>query len=437
MSVQLGLAMPQPGETITDGVVIRWLKKEGDIIKEKDPVVELETAKAIYEFESPLAGKLLKILVQENETQQVGKSLAIVECSDVDAKKYLMFGVAVPLDGASDVKPTAARPEPVEGQRAGSTSLAAAPAPVAAGGMQFSPLIKTLAQENNIPVSELPNIVATGPGGRLSKDDILNYAKNRKGGGATTPAAASAAKSLGNFGIAASKRVDVPAIRKRIAENLHLSKTVIPHAGSAVDVDVTALMVLRNQKKEEFKKKNGVALSFAPFFMTAVLAAIKQYPQANNFYIIEGDKHAMQSNDVVNIGFAVGAKQGLMVPVLKNTQTKSFAEMAKDAATLVVKAQEGKLSPDDLTGGTITVNNPGALGSTRGNQIIVYPQAIIVGFQKMVERPVVVNGKVEVRTIMECDCSFDHRILDGVEAVGFLEVIREVLEAPAKHFENI
>ncbi|PIR19950.1 MAG: hypothetical protein COV45_08200 [Deltaproteobacteria bacterium CG11_big_fil_rev_8_21_14_0_20_47_16] len=424
MSVQLGLAMPQPGETITEGVVMQWLKKEGDMIKEKDPVVELETAKAVYDFESPLEGKLIKILVQPNETQQVGKSLAIIECDDEKAKKYLMFGVAVPLDNA----PAAAA--------APSTATAVTPAATTAatgtgaGALQYSPLIRTLAQEHGIPVGDLAKIPATGAGGKLTKEDILNYAGNKGGAAAPTPAVTV------NTGVS-GKRTEATAIRKRIADNLHLSKTTIPHAGSAVDVDMTTLMNFRNAKKDEFQKKNGVPLSFGPFFMTAVMEAIKQYPQANSFYIVEGAKHFIEAHDMINIGFAVGAQKGLMVPVLKNAQSKSFVELAKGVNELVTKAKDGKLSPDDLTGGTITVNNPGALGSTRGNQIIVYPQAIIVGFQKMVERPAVVNGKVEVRTIMECDCSFDHRILDGVEAVGFLEAIRNVLENPEKYFNTI
>ncbi len=409
MSVQLGLAMPQPGETITEGVVIRWIKKEGEMIKEKEPVVELETAKAVYEFESPLEGQLVKILVQPNETQQVGKPLAVIECDDANAKKYMMFGVAVPLKGAA--KPALA---PVA-----ATAPVAAPhavTPTAAGGIQYPPLIRTLAQENSIPFSELSKITPTGPGGKLTKEDVLSYAKAR---GASLP------------------RTEVSPIRKRIAENLHLSKTVIPHAGSAVDIDCTALVQLREAKKEAFQKKNGVSLSFGPFFMTAVLEALKKYPQANSSYIIDGDKQYMEAHDSVNIGFAVGARQGLVVPVVRNAQSRSFADLAKGVSTLVTKAQENKLAPDDLTGGTITVNNPGALGSTRGNQIIVYPQAIIVGFQKMMERPAVVNGKIEIRTIMECGCSFDHRILDGVEAVGFLEVIRNVLENPGRYFSSL
>lgn len=418
MSVQLGLAMPQPGETITEGVVIRWIKNEGDLILEKEPVVELETAKAVYEFESPLEGKLIKILVQPNETQQVGKALAVVECSEANAQKYMMFGVAVPLEGAA----APAVPAAVAVKPAATAAAPHAAAPTMTGGTQYPPLIKTLAQENGIPLADLAKIPATGPGGKLCKEDILGYAR-KQGGAAARPATPVSA----NFGVTASKRTEVSPIRRRIAENLHLSKTVIPHAGSAVDIDVTELVKLRAAKK----------VSYAPFFMMAVLEAIRKYPHANNFYIIDGDRHSIQSNEVVNIGFAVGAKQGLVVPVIKNAQARSFADLAKAVSELVDKARENRLSPDDLTGGTITVNNPGALGSTRGNQIIVYPQAIIVGFQKMVERPAVVNGKVEVRTIMECGCSFDHRILDGVEAVGFLEVIRDVLENPGKYFGRI
>lgn len=431
MSVQLGLAMPQPGETITEGVVMRWIKKEGDMIKEKEPVVELETAKAVYEFESPLEGKLVKILVQPNETQQVGKPLAIVECDDANAKKYMMFGVAVKLDNApaAPAAPTTAKPV------AAAAPTASAP-PSGAGAMQYSPLIRTLAQEHGIPAAELAKIQATGAGGKLTKEDIANYAALRHAPLAQGAAPHPASRPPINTGVV-GKRTEATAVRKRIAENLHLSKTIIPHAGSAVDVDMTELVKFRNAKKEAFQKKNGTSLSYAPFFMTAVMEAIKKYPQANSFYIIDEGKHYVEAHDVVNIGFAVGAKQGLVVPVLKNAQAKTFAELAKDVAELVTKAQENKLSPDNLTGGTITVNNPGALGSTRGNQIIVYPQAIIVGFQKMVDRPTVVNGKVEVRSIMECGCSFDHRILDGVEAVGFLEVIRNVLENPGKYFSNL
>lgn len=433
MSVQLGLAMPQPGETITEGVVMRWIKKEGDMIKEKEPVVELETAKAVYEFESPLEGKLVKILVQPNETQQVGKSLAIVECSDDNAKKYMMFGVAVKLDG-----PTApAAPAPVQAPAKPAASAPQPGTPSVAGALQFSPLIRSLAQEHGIPGAELAKVVATGPGGKLTKEDVVNYAGKRGGSQPAQGAAPQAAPRPSiNTGVA-GKRTEATAVRRRIAENLHMSKTIIPHAGSAVDVDMTELVLFRTARKEAFQKKNGISLSYGPFFMVAVLEALKKYPQANSFYIIDEGKHTIESHDVVNIGFAIGAKQGLVVPVLKNAQAKTFAELAKDTSELVTKAQENKLSPDDLMGGTITVNNPGALGSTRGNQIIVFPQAIIVGFQKMVDRPTVVNGKIEVRTIMECGCSFDHRILDGVEAVGFLEAIRNVLENPGKYFTSI
>lgn len=444
MGTLVGMPMPQPGETITEGIVVRWIKKEGDEVKEKEPVVELETAKAVFEYETPIGGKLLKIITKEGDQQEVGKPLAVLDCDEKQAKRYFMLGVGVPVD--ANGKPLSSGEAKIGAGAGfgGEQTTAAAPsapgaAPSTGGGLQHPPLIRTLAKEHGIADAELNTIPATGPGGKLTKEDLLKYAGTRKAGAATPSSAKSAAAPLGSVKLppvtAGGKRVEPTPLRRRIAENMVLSKTTIPHAGSAVAVDMTALLALREKTKASFQKQQGVALRLAPFFLLAVREGLKKFPICNNFYFIdESGKHWVEEHEQINLGVAVGTPKGLIVPVLKNVGSKDFLTLAKESDALMKKAVDGKLSPDDMTGGTVTVNNPGALGSIRGNQVIAYPQSVIVGFHAIVERAQFVGGKCEPRQIMEIDISFDHRLVDGVEAVGLLTACKEVLEHPEKYF---
>ncbi|MBI2345431.1 MAG: 2-oxo acid dehydrogenase subunit E2 [Deltaproteobacteria bacterium] len=450
MATLVGMPMPQPGETITEGVVVKWLKKVGDVATEKEPVVELETAKAVFEYETPVGGKFVKIVTNEGEAQQVGQPLAILECDDKQAKRYFMLGVGVPVDaagkaiGSSEAKIGAGAGFGGEHlpPAAGSSPTPLPQAAAAVAGAGHTPLIRTLAREHGLNDAELNAISATGPGGRLTKEDLLGYVRGR--GGASKPAATVGAptapvRSAGSARIppvtAGGRRVEPTTLRRRIAENMILAKSTIPHAGSAVEVDMTDLLALREGQKGAFQKKYGVPLRLAPFFLLAVREGVKRYPVCNNFYFIdEAGKHWIEEHSAINLGVAVGTPKGLVVPVLKNAETKNFAQLAKESDALMQKALNGKLGPEEMTGGTVTVNNPGALGSVRGNQVIAYPQSVIVGFHAIVERACFMQGTCVPRHLMEIDISFDHRLVDGVEAVGLLRACKEVLEQPARYF---
>ncbi|MBI4366792.1 MAG: 2-oxo acid dehydrogenase subunit E2 [Deltaproteobacteria bacterium] len=445
MATLVGMPMPQPGETITEGVVVRWIKKIGDMVREKDPIVELETAKAVYDYESPIAGKLVRIITDVGDQQQVGKPLAVLECDDKQAKKYFMLGVGVPVDAAGN--PTGSGEAKIGagagfgGQQGGAPSVAVSqPTAAAQAGPLHPPLIRTLAREHGISDAQLSTIPATGPSGKLTKDDILEYVASRQGEAPTTTPTAQ--RPLGSVKLppvtANGRRVEPTALRRRIAENMVLAKTTIPHAGSAVEVDMTDLIALREKTKGAFRKRHGVPLRLAPFFLLAVREGLKKYPVCNNFYFIdEQGKHWIETHEQINIGIAVGTPKGLIVPVVKDARTKDFAALAKESDALMQKAVEGKLAPDDLTGGTVTVNNPGALGSIRGNQVIAYPQSVIVGFHAILERACFVEGGCVPRKKMEIDISFDHRLVDGVEAVGLISTCKEVLEKPGQYFNGL
>lgn len=437
MTTKIGLPMPQPGETITEGLVVRWLKSVGDVIAEKEAVVELETAKAIYDYESPIAGKLLKIITEAGSEQKVGRPLAIVECDETAAKKYLRLGVGLEVDASGEVVNSG---EAKIGATAGGGNNSAADlqnkigksasAEESSGARKlYPPLIRSLAAEHGLSDQQLENISATGVGGRLTKDDLLKYLQTS---GVTSKSASNNTQQVGRElppSLSGAKRVESDALRRRIAENMILSKSTIPHAGTAVEVDMSALLKRKSELAEEFQKKHNTKLRLTPFFIEAVRDSLKKYKACNNFYFVDAQgKHWIEEHDFIHIGMAVGTKRGLMVAVLKNVQDLSFVELAQKSNDLMDRAMEGKLKPDELTGGTITINNPGALGSIRGNQIISYPQSMIVGFHALQERVKVLEGKVVPYTRMELDCSFDHRIVDGVEAVGFLSAVRDCLE---------
>lgn len=441
MATLVGLPMPQPGETIAEGTVIKWLKAVGDTVAEHEPVVELETAKAVYEYESPIGGVVKKILVDAGREQKVGQPLAVMECDDTAAKKYFRLGVGLPVDASGHML------------GAGASTGAAAPsttAPVNIPRMDRSerstsaemprpaPFIRTLAQEHGLADTELAQISGTGLGGRVRKEDVLAFVAQRTSGTVAQAKAPRAAATSLPTALPGSTRTAPDALRRRIAQNMMLSTSTIPHAGTSVDVDMTELRMLRDRAKHGFEKTHGVKLRLAPFFVFAVREALKKYPACNNFYFIESDgSHVIEVHAHMNLGIAVGTPRGLVVPVLKHAEAKDFLAIAKESDVLMQKALEGKLKPDELTEATVTINNPGALGSVRGNQVIPYPQAIIVGFQAVVERACVVNGQCVPRHIMALDASFDHRLIDGVEAVGFLTTCKGLLENPGKAFTEL
>lgn len=450
MSILIGLPMPQPGETITEGLVVRWIAAVGATVAEKEAVVELETAKAVYDYESPIGGTLVRILTAAGESQQVGQPLALFECEDAAAKKYLRLGVAVAVDAAGKAADSVAKIGATSGmgaQPSSTTVVPTATATTSSGPQLFlPPLLRTLAKEHGLADAELAAIPGTGPEGRLTKSDLLAYVAKRPDHCAVSAAAQPAQKGwvVGEHGVtlppplAGSTRTESPPVRRRIAENMVLSKTTIPHAGTAVSVDMTDLLALRDRAATGFAATHGAKLRAAPFFVFAVREGLKRFPVCNNFYFIDAaGKHWIEEHTAMNLGIAVGTERGLMVPVLKQAQDKDFLALAKESHALMEKAIAGKLTPDELSGATVTINNPGALGSVCGDQVIPWPQALIVGFHGIQELPRFVNGQCVPRQIMELGVSFDHRLIDGVEALGFLNVCKNVLEHPGKYFTEV
>lgn len=370
----ISLTMPQFGESITQARIVHWLKKEGDSVKEGESIVEMETEKAVFDYESPFRGKLVKILEGEDVGAPVGKEIAQFEVSEQDGKKYLSLGI-----GKTDQ---------------GGTKAA------------LAPLIRSLAKEHGVTIEEAEKIPGTGPGGRITKDDFQNYLKGRGAGVAPV-----------REGV---KTIQISAIRARIAEKMLLSKSKIPHAGCSVDVDLSAIENWRASRKE--------IRSYLPFAMMAAMKALQKFPMLNSSWKEADGRRWIEQYEFVHIGIALSTGQGLMVPVIRNAQSMKFSELIKESDRLVESGRKGGLSVQELTGATFTVNNAGALGAVRTLQIIPHPQAAVLAINRVVRRPWVVGNAIEIRPVMGIDLAFDHRIVDGDQATGFVTEIAGNLE---------
>ncbi|MBI1909775.1 MAG: 2-oxo acid dehydrogenase subunit E2 [Deltaproteobacteria bacterium] len=382
----LALPMPAMGESIREGLLVRWIKKEGQRVAEKEPIVELETEKAVSEYESPFEGKLIECLVSESQKVPIGTSLAVFEVTEEKAKKYLSLGIGIRYD---------------------TKIVPASSAIPAESGMRLPPLLRKIIEEHKLSDDEVKTLT---DGGRLTKEDLLHYIETRKKGPPL------------------SEMITLSPVRLRIAENMSQSKRTIPHAGAMVEVDLTPLEEWRRANKEAFKKKTGSSIGYLPFVMIAAIKALKKFPVFNGSFKEEAGKKWLEIYKQHNIAFALSTPQGLFAPVIHNAGAIGFIALSKKIEELKKKGPEGKFAVGELTGATFTVNNPGALGSVRSNQIIAYPQTGILAIGKLVRRPWVVNNTIVIRQIACLDFSFDHRAADGNEAVQFLEEVRKNLE---------
>jgi 2-oxoglutarate dehydrogenase E2 component (dihydrolipoamide succinyltransferase) len=370
------------GESITEATIARWLKKKGDAVALDEPLVELETDKVTLEVSAPSEGVLTDVLVPEGATVEVGTLLGKV------------------TEGATQTpKKEVPQPKPAE-----------APAPKVTETIPLSPSVRKLTTENQIDPQK---IQGQGKDGRITKGDVLNYIEQPR----------SEAKSESRV-----ERVRMSRLRQRIAERLKEAQNTAAILTTFNEADMTNVMGLRAQLKESFEKRHGVKLGFMSFFVKACIVALKEVPAVNAE--IEGDE--LIYKNYYDIGVAVGTPQGLVVPVVRDADKKSFSDIEKDIAFLGQKARDGKLSMDDLTGGTFTISNGGIYGSLMSTPIINPPQSGILGMHKIQERPIALNGKIEIRPMMYLALSYDHRIIDGKEAVTFLVRIKECLENPER-----
>lgn len=408
------IKVPELAESITEGTIAQWVKKVGDRVEKGEFIVELETDKVNAEIISEEAGVLTQILAEEGDTVLVGQVIAVVEAGEG----------AAPAPAAKEEAPAAA-PAKEEAPKA------AAPAPVAVeetSGERViaSPAARKLAREKGI---DLAAISPVDPQGRVRVQDVAAH-----GTAPAAPAAPAAQAPAGNgpmiFTPAAdTNRVTVEKMSRRrqtIAKRLLEVKQSTAMLTTFNEIDMTNIMALRKRKQDEFVKANDIKLGFMSFFTKAVVAALKKYPYVNAQ--INGDE--IHLNNFFDIGIAVSTEEGLVVPVVRDANAKNFAEIEKNIAELAGKARDKKLGLNDMAGGSFTITNGGVFGSLMSTPIMNGTQAGILGMHSIVNRPVAVNGEVQIRPMMYVALSYDHRIIDGKDSVGFLKTVKEMIENP-------
>lgn len=392
------MKMPSPGESITEVEVAELLVANGDIVAMDQPIAEIDSDKATLELNAEVAGKI-ELLVAEGDTVEIGQVVCKIDTSfqpEEQPKK--------PAPEAKDAK---------ESAPAKSEAPAATPDNSAA---KATPLAKNIMADKGIAASK---VHGSGEGGKILKKDIDTY---------LTGGIDAGADMQGWGGTRDENREKMSSLRRKVAERLVAVKNETAMLTTFNEVDMTNVMTLRKKYKEDFREKYGVGLGFMSFFTKACTEALREYPAVNA--MIDG-KEAIY-HDYADVGIAVSTPKGLMVPVLRNAEQMSLDQIEAKIKELALKARDGKLSIDDMTGGTFTITNGGVFGSMLSTPIINPPQSAILGMHNIVERPMAVNGKVEIRPIMYVALSYDHRIIDGKESVGFLYKVKEMIENPTK-----
>ncbi|WP_200965251.1 dihydrolipoamide acetyltransferase family protein [Insulibacter thermoxylanivorax] len=406
--------MPQFAESIVEATIGKWLKKPGDPIQEYEPICEIISEKVTAELPSTTTGKVHEIYVEEGKTVPVGTVICTIEVEDTGAGDSTGSGGDRPAGLSS----------------AGQQPAAAASRNDALMRSRISPVVRRLADEHGI---DLDLIEGTGIGGRITRRDVMRAIESppqvsvRSTGLHLKQPAEPQPQVVAEAKIASDREyiLDVNHVRSAIAAKMRQSVSEIPHAWTMIEADVTNLVMLRNKLKDEFKRKEGVNLTYLAFVLKAVVNAIKEYPIMNSVWAV--DKIIIKKD--INISLAVGTEDAVYVPVIRNADQKTIAGLAIEIDELTRKAREGRLSPEEATGGTFTVNNTGSFGSILSYPIINYPQAANFTFESIVKRPVVINDMIAVRSMVNLCLSLDHRILDGVVCGRFLQRVKENLES--------
>jgi 2-oxoglutarate dehydrogenase E2 component (dihydrolipoamide succinyltransferase) len=382
------IRVPTLGESVTEATVAKWFKKEGDAVKADEPMVELETDKVTVEVPAPASGKLEKINVAAGTTVTIGALLGSI------------------AEGVAGVEAPKA-PAP--------TAAAATPQPAKAAEIPLSPAVRKAVVENSLNPAE---ISGTGKDGRITKGDVIN----------TLEKPAAPAPSAPRVSGGSEERIKMSRLRQTIARRLKDAQNTAAMLTTFNEVDMTEVMALRNQFKDTFEKKHGVKLGFMSFFVKACVQALRDVPAVNAE--IDGDD--MVYKNYYHVGVAVGTEKGLVVPVLRDADNLSFSGIEKTIAAYGKKARDGQLQISDMQGGTFTISNGGIYGSLMSTPILNAPQSGILGMHKIQERPIAMNGQVVIRPMMYLALSYDHRIVDGKEAVTFLVRVKEILENPSR-----
>jgi len=448
--------MPQMGESIYEGTLTKWLKKPGDKVQRDEPLFEISTDKVDAEIPSPAAGVLSRILVREGQTVQINTVVAEIEeggaaAAQPSAPQPAAAAPPPPPPPPPPAPKTAPAPAPAAAPPRPQPAAAAPPVAAAAreGVVQMppraeseageageaartSPLVRRLAAEHGVDISQVPG---TGLGGRVTKQDILAFIEGGKTGAAPRPAAARApapAPTAVPAGApaapaAAGARVEVVAMstmRQKIAQHMVESKRTSPHVYTVFEVDLTRIVRLREQMKEEFERRNGVKLTFMPFIARAAVNGLKAFPYINSS--VDGTNILLKKD--INLGIAVSLDWGLIVPVIKNADEKSFLGLARAIRDVADRARSKKLSPDEIQGGTFTISNYGLYGSKFGTPVINQPQVAILGVGSVHKVPLVIDDAIAIRSVVYLTLSFDHRVIDGALADQYLAQVKKTLE---------
>jgi 2-oxoglutarate dehydrogenase E2 component (dihydrolipoamide succinyltransferase) len=397
---QIEIKVPSPGESISEVQIARWIKHDGDFVEKDEEIAEIDSDKATLTISAEADG-ILKTLVKEGETIAVGAVVCTIDTEGKAAEKSQVASQKSEEKKTEDKQPQTSNVKP----QAQKSYAAGVPSPSA----------EKMMKEKNISAEQ---ITPTGKGGRITKADVLQSAFK-------SPEVKTAAPAPGSRN---DRREKMSMLRKKVSERLVAVKQQTAMLTTFNEVDMSSIMDIRKKYKDVFKEKHGVGLGFMSFFTKAVCEALKSFPAVNA--LIDGDE--IIYHDYCDIGIAVSAPKGLMVPVIRNAESLSLAQIESAVADLAAKARESKLTIDEMTGGTFTITNGGVFGSMLSTPILNPPQSAILGMHNIVERPVAINGQVVIRPIMYIALSYDHRIIDGRESVSFLMRVKQLLEDPAK-----
>lgn len=414
------IKMPQLGESVTEGTISKWLVTKGEKVNKYEPIAEVMTDKVNAEIPSSFTGVIKELIADEGNTLAVGEIICTIEVEGANKNPVPVVEHKTVVSSDRKIIPAEERSK-----------------------IRYSPAVLKISQEHGIDLSQ---VHGSGAGGRITRKDLLalieagTFPKSDTSAPETfqttdkqhpiqQPEEFNQKISVQTIKVEPEDfEIPVSGIRKAIAANMLRSKHEIPHAWTMIEVDVTNLVDYRNSIKDEFKKKEGINLTFFAFFVKAAAQALKEYPQINSMWA--GDK-IVQRKDI-NISIAVGTDEALYVPVIKHADEKTIKGIARDITELAVKARAGKLKADDMIGGTFTVNNTGTFGSVQSMGIINHPQAAILQVESIVKKPVVINNMIAIRDMVNLCMSLDHRILDGYVCGHFLQRIKEILENTSK-----
>ena len=413
--MSVSLTMPRLGETVTEGTILKWLKKEGDAVEKDESIVEISTAKVETEIPSPVSGTVTKILVKEEETVEVGIELALIDEAGAPPQEK-------PADAS--MSPEAPAETPAEKRPAPSSAAKEVSADVGFA----SPVVRKLAAEHDI---DLGRIKGTGADGRISRKDVEEYIASGKPAAAQVAApsevkpAPETAPPAEIPGLPGERIVTMSLLRRQIAQHMVRSRQTAAHVTAVIEVDMGNVHTQRERIKETFKRREGFPITYLAFVAKATVDALSNFPTLNARII---DEQRMALHDYINLGIAVAVKDGLIVPVIKGAENMSLTGLAREIYELADKTRAGKLAVDEVTGSTFTITNPGSFGSIIQTPIINQPNVAILSLEAIEKRAVVIDDAIAIRRMVYMPLSYDHRIIDGAVAAQFLARLKQSLE---------